>query len=83
MESSHYYFNMFGKAYNLDDLMERLRLRLDLFKIGFFNKENDKYYSWFEEDKIGKSRVLEILNAIKLFIKSTFFRNFRNTNEIN
>lgn len=63
-----YFYELFGRSYNLTTIRGRIILRNDLLKLGFFvAQENKKYYEWFAKEKIGMANVLELLSAIKLF----------------
>lgn len=63
-----YYYELFGRSYNLTTIPGRIILRNDLLKLGFFDiQENKKYYPWFAKERIGMPNVLELLDAVKLF----------------
>lgn len=63
-----YTWNLNNRQYNLNNVLDRIELREDLREWGFFkDKDNEKYYTWFSEESIGRKRVTEIMNAVKLF----------------
>lgn len=66
-----YHLEITNKTYDLNNIYDRVILREDLRQLGFFKVcDFERYYRWFDEEMIGKTRVLEVLMAIKMFVIS-------------
>lgn len=76
-----YFFNLFGKPYNMALISDRMEMRIILARLGFFKaEENKKYFDMFEKMSIGKDNVFELLNAIKLFSSVKIPRGLKEEN---
>lgn len=76
-----YFFNLFGKPYNMALISDRMEMRIILARLGFFKtEENKKYFDMFEKMSIGKDNVFELLNAIKLFSSVIIPRGLKKEN---
>lgn len=79
--STLYLFNLFGKSYNMAIISDRQEMRIVLARMGFFRiEENKKYFDMFEEPRIGKENVMELLSAIKLFAITKIPRELKKEN---
>lgn len=76
-----YTWNLINKAYNLNSVIERIIFRDDLQREGFFKENgNMKYFTWFEDESIGKKKVIELMTEIKGF---TMLKMRKGKNELN
>jgi len=79
--STIYFFNLFGKSYNMTVISDRMEMRIILARMGFFKtEENKKYFDMFEKRSIGHDNVFELLNAIKLFSSAKIPRGLKEEN---
>ena len=79
--STLYFFNLFGKSYNMVVISARMEMRIILARMGFFKiEENKKYFDMFEKVNIGRDNVFELLNAIKLFSSTKIPRGLKEEN---
>ena len=75
-----YLYNLFGHPYDLSLLSDRLQMRIELARLGFFKREeNKKYFDWFDQT-VGMGGVLELLGAIKLFVAIKIPKDLKNEN---
>lgn len=64
-----YYLELTNKTYDLNNIYDRVILREDLRQQGFFKMlDFQRFYPWFDQEDIGKPRVLEVMTAVKFFV---------------